>query len=261
MKPIKQKKYNHLFGPIPSRRLGISLGVDLVPYKTCSMNCIYCECGQTTQQTLERKEYVPTLSVIAELDHFLRSRPDLDVITFSGAGEPTLASNLGTIIKHLKTNYPHYAVVVLTNASLLDQKTVRAELRPADIVSPSLDAASSDVFTMIDAPHPRLHIQTIIKGLIRFRQEYSGQLWLEIFILPGINDAHRELEKIKAAIQKIQPDKIQLNTLDRPGLSTQLVKASLEQLQQIAHFFQPFYTEIVSGRKDVDLTLKRHGKS
>jgi len=151
-------KFKHLFGPVPSRRLGISLGIDLVPYKTCTANCVYCECGKTTNLTIERKEYIPTDEILNELDVYLKQAPDLDYITFSGSGEPTLHSKIGEIINFLKKNYPQYKVAVLTNGTLLFHKELRDELKNADIIKPSLDAGSDEIFKKIKRPHENLNL-------------------------------------------------------------------------------------------------------
>ncbi|MFH2218806.1 MAG: radical SAM protein [Pseudomonadota bacterium] len=209
--------YKHIFGPVPSRRLGISLGVDLVPHKTCTLDCVYCECGKTTCLTLERKEYVPPEQINAELDAALSQGPELDVITFSGAGEPTLYSGIGEIIRFIKTRYPKYRVAVLTNGTLLFQPGVREEIIDADIVKVSLDAVSEKGFFRINRPHADLELSGILDGLNRFRKRFERQFWVEVFLLEGFNDSEIELNKIKETLSSLQPDRIQLNTLDRPG--------------------------------------------
>ena len=225
--------YRYLFGPVPSRRLGVSLGIDLVPHKTCSLNCIYCECGATTDLTVERREYVPTDRVLAELDDFLKDKPALDYITFSGSGEPTLHSGIGAIIKHIRVHYPAYRIAVLTNGCLFYTKSVRDEVLDADVIIPSLDAATDRVFRRIDRPHRNLDIGKIISGLISLREEFSGDIWLEVFIVPGINDTDEELAALKSAIGKIRPEKIQINTLDRPGVVDWIRPATAEELAHV----------------------------
>lgn len=210
-------KYKHLFGPVVSRRLGISLGVDIVPYKHCSLNCVYCEVSRTTHLTLKRKSFFPITEIIEELDDFMKDKPELDYITFSGAGEPTLNLELGQIITYIKTNYPDYKLALITNGTLLTEPELRQEVLSCDLILPSLDAASQQSFEIINRPHAKLDIHEIIKGLSELRDEYRGQMWLEIFIVPGINDHLLELEMLKASIRKINPDLVQLNSLDRPG--------------------------------------------
>jgi wyosine [tRNA(Phe)-imidazoG37] synthetase (radical SAM superfamily) len=213
--------YKHLFGPVPSRRLGTSLGVDLVPFKVCSFNCIYCEVGATTNLTLERSEYVPVDAVLAELEDFLSTNPPLDYITFSGAGEPTLNSGIGRIVTHIKERYPQYKLALITNSSLFGDPTLRAEIAAVDLVLPSLDAVSPKVFARLNRPNHALSIDEIVEGLIAFRLESEATMWLEIFLSPGINDTPEELAALKAACSRIQPHSIQLNTLDRPGTDIQ----------------------------------------
>ena len=173
--------YNYLFGPVPSRRLGISLGVDLVPMKTCTLNCVYCECGRTTHLALERKEYVPFDAVKEELTHYFSHNPGPDYVTFSGSGEPTLNSRIGDVVHSIKNQTSDIPIAVLTNGTLLFQKQTCDDIRDATVVIPSLDAATEKVFRKINQPHPQLKIDTIIRGLVQFRKDYSRQIWLEIF--------------------------------------------------------------------------------
>ncbi|HSQ84369.1 MAG TPA: radical SAM protein [Desulfobacterales bacterium] len=253
-------QYNTLFGPVPSRRLGISLGVDLVPMKTCTLNCIYCECGKTSQLTLERKEYVSFETVKKELTHFLAHHARPDYITFSGSGEPTLNSKIGDVIRFLKEQVPDVPVAVLTNGTLFFQKQVRSDIKDAKVVIPSLDAATEKIFKNINRPSPHLHVDKIIDGLIRFRKEYSGKMWLEVFIIPGINDTNEELNILKQVIGKINPDQIHLNTLDRPGSVSSLRAATREELEHVLDVFQmdnativadpPEHKSLISYRKD-----------
>lgn len=246
--------YKYLFGPVPSRRLGMSLGVDLVPHKVCSLNCIYCECGRTTNLTILRKEYIPYDDVVEELKNYMENNPAPDYITFSGAGEPTLNSRIGDILNFIKTNWSDIPVALLTNGSLFNQKQVRTQILKANLVLPSLDAASDSTFHKIDRPFHKIKIEDYIQGLIDFRKEYKGKIWLEILILPDINDSIKELQLLKAAIIKIHPDKVQLNTLDRPGTVNNLRPANKAELQQIVDFWNFNNTEIIASvpeRKDM----------
>jgi len=229
-----KKKYKYLFGPVPSRRLGISLGVDLVPHKTCSFNCVYCECGRTTNLTVTRKEYVPTQTVLSELNQFLSVKPKLDYITFSGAGEPTLHSGIGKIVRFLKDNFPFYQIALLTNGSLFYQPTLINEVKAIDLMLPSLDAATEQIFRKINRSVAELKIEAIIGGLAELRSQFNGQIWLEIFIVPGLNDAENEIAQLKKAIRRIKPDKIQLNTLDRPGTASWVQPADEQLLETVA---------------------------
>lgn len=185
--------YKYLFGPVPSRRLGMSLGVDLIPHKVCTLNCVYCECGATTGLTADRKEYVPAYKVIKELELYFSENRKPDYITFSGAGEPTLNSAIGVVLDWIKENIPDVPAAVLTNGTLLSDPKLRKEILKADLVIPSLDAASPEAFKALDRPHESIRLADYIQGLIDFRKEYSGEIWLEVFILPDYNNDEKNL--------------------------------------------------------------------
>ena len=226
----------HIFGPVISRRLGLSLGVDLIPFKTCSYNCVYCECGPTTLHTITRQEFFPVKDVIAELRNVLASRPHLDSITLAGSGEPTLSLSMGRVITFVKNEYPEYTLSVLTNGSLLIDRAVRAELASADRVIPTLTSVSQETFERIHRPHPSLRIEEIITGMVQFQKTYSGALWLEVFVIPGLNTTPEELAGLKGAIERIHPDRVQLNTVDRPpaeGWVQAAPDAELERVRQL----------------------------
>ncbi len=225
-------EFNYIFGPVASRRLGLSLGVDIVPYKTCTLNCLYCECGPTTKLTIRRAEFVPTEKVIEELDTYLKRSPKFDIITFSGSGEPTLNKTIGKIIKHIKDNYS-YPICVLTNGTLLYRKDVQQDLLMADIVIPSLDSALDETFQKINRPHPHLSLPKIIEGIAQFRRKFNGKLYLEIFIIPNLNDNEKNITALKEAVKKISPDKVQLNSLDRPGAVSWISAAKTQSLIKI----------------------------
>jgi len=230
--------YRHIFGPVPSRRLGLSLGVDLVPHKTCTFDCVYCESGATTCLTMKQEEYVPLNLIRSELEAFLSGSPILDFITFSGSGEPTLHSGIGEIVRFLKTAYPQYKIAILTNSTLLSKPYVRRQILNADLVKVSLDAATEEVFININRPCPGLELRHIIDGLIEFRKEFAKKLWVELFIVPGLNDKTAELLKIKKIIALLKPDKIQLNTLDRPGTESWVTAVNKGNMKNIASFFR-----------------------
>ncbi len=230
--------YKYLFGPVPSRRLGMSLGVDLVPHKVCSLDCVYCECGATTKLTLDRKEYILYDKVIAELDHFFANSPEPDYITFSGSGEPTLNSRLGDVLDFIKAKKSSIPVAVLTNGTLLNQETVREELMKADLVLPSLDAASQTSFQSINKPNSSLDLEKYIQGIVDFSKEFKGKIWLEILILPGYNDSIPDLDKLMDAFLRINPERIQINTLDRPGVEADIRPANREELKKIKDYWE-----------------------
>ena len=238
--------YNYLFGPVPSRRLGMSLGVDLVPHKICSFNCIYCEVGATTDLTVTRKEYVDIKQVKNELDDFLSKDPELDYITFSGSGEPTLNNKLGDIVDYIKEAYPKYKLALLTNSSLLHDPNLRREIMTMDVILPSLDAVTENAFLKVNRPNPDLNVDSIIEGLERLRAEFAGLIWLEILFVKGYNDNERELDKMKEVLKAINPDQIQLNTVDRPGTESWAQPISTTKLKKIKDFLSPLPAKVVA---------------
>ncbi len=238
--------YNHLFGPVPSRRLGMSLGVDLIPHKICSLNCVYCECGSTTTHTLERREYVPVEEIYRELEDFFENHPDPEYITFSGAGEPTLHSHIGEVIGFIKRHRPGIPVAVLSNGTLFYNPEVRAELMQADLVLPSLDAATQNAFSKINRPVKNFNIEQYIQGLLDFSHEFQGEIWMEVLILPGYNDDRENLSAIRKVLYKLNPTRIQLNTLDRPGTVKGLRAATASELKDIVKDWDLKQVEIIA---------------
>jgi wyosine [tRNA(Phe)-imidazoG37] synthetase (radical SAM superfamily) len=231
------KTYRYLYGPVPSRRLGRSLGIDLVPHKICTYDCIYCQIGDTTEKTLARKEYVPAGEIIEEVKRFLNEgAPSADHLSLSGSGEPTLHSQIRSVIEGIKaiTSIP---VAVITNGSLLCEEEVRQDLLRADIVLPSLDAVSSDVFMRINRPRPGFSVEKVIEGLVEFRKVYKGQIWLEILFCKGINDGKEELMRMKKVVDRIQPDLIHLNTVVRPPSEKWAVPLGQREMEEIRAFF------------------------
>jgi wyosine [tRNA(Phe)-imidazoG37] synthetase (radical SAM superfamily) len=224
----------------------MSLGIDLVPHKICSLNCVYCECGATTKLTHDRKEYVPVKEIYEELHDFFRHNPDPDYLTFSGAGEPTLHSHIGEVIDFLKDLRPSVPVAVLTNGTLFADPELRKELMHADLVLPSLDAATDAALQKINRPRRQLKAAAYIDGLVGFSREFQGDIWLEIFLLPGYNDDRENLEALKKAVKRIKPRRIQLNTLDRPGTLEGLHPVPMEQLEEISAFFGMDGVEIIA---------------
>jgi len=239
--------YKYLFGPVPSRRLGMSLGVDLVPKKVCSLNCVYCEVGETTKLTTQRKEYILVKNIISELDDYFKNNPDPDYFTFSGSGEPTLNKGIVEVLKYIKLHRPNIPIAILTNGTMFFDKEVKQAAMLADVILPSLDAATDEVFQKINRPADNLLIKKCIDELISFRKEYKGKIWLEVFILPGYNDSISELIELKKAILDINPDSIQLNTLDRPGTISNLRSATNKELQKIIDFWGIDNVEIIAS--------------
>lgn len=224
---------DHLFGPVFSRRLGHSLGIDLVPFKTCTYDCIYCECGATTGMSATRQEFFPVREVLDELDHYLVSSPGLDYITFSGDGEPTLSLSIGEVIRYLRVRYPSYRIAVLTNASLLNDPAVRLDLLSADLVLPTFSTGNEDTFRAIHRPISGITAQSVLEGIIQFRKEFSGKIWLEVFIIPGMNTSDREMGDLRRVISMMGPDRVQINTLDRPGTERWVSPASLLEIERV----------------------------
>jgi wyosine [tRNA(Phe)-imidazoG37] synthetase (radical SAM superfamily) len=225
------KSRDFIYGPVPSRRLGRSLGVDLVPYKTCSYDCIYCQLGRTTNKTIERKEYVPVDAIIDQLKNKLNSNPDY--ITLSGSGEPTLFSRLEELIRkiHEISDIP---VAVLTNGSLLWRSEVRQSLMRADLVAPSLDAGTEELFNYVNRPCPEIKFDAMLEGLVKFRQEYPGIYWLEVLLLSGLTTVEAQVNALSNCISKIDPNKVQLNTATRPPSEDFALPVPQDQLKEIA---------------------------
>jgi len=221
---------NFIFGPVPSRRLGRSLGIDLVPFKTCTYDCIYCQLGTTTNKTTEIKEWLSIDAVMEQLKGKLSSRPDY--ITLSGSGEPTLFSRIEDLIFRIKsiTNIP---IAVLTNGSLLWLPHVRNALMAADLVIPSLDAGSEGIFQYVNRPHPDISFEKMLNGLVKFSEEYEGQYWLEVFLLAGVTTTETEIKELKACINSIRPDKVQTNTVSRPPAESFAEPVPRKQLEAI----------------------------
>ncbi len=232
---------SYIFGPVPSRRLGLSLGIDLVPFKTCTLDCIYCELGKTATPVSRRAEYVPFAELEVEIKEFFdnnQSAEKIDFITLSGSGEPTLNTALPQVIKllHQLTKTP---IALLTNGTLFSRPDVRQEVQNIDLILPSLDAVSEEILTLLNRPAAGLKSQEIIDGLIDLRREYPGKIWLEILFCAGINDSSEEIERLIQTALQIQPDKIQLNTVVRPGVLAQAQSVSDSFLKSLLPRFGP----------------------
>lgn len=257
---------SYVYGPVPSRRLGRSLGLDLVPFKTCSYDCIYCQLGLTTHKTTQRKQWVPIDDVLADLRAKLDTRPDY--ITLSGSGEPTLCTRLDELIAGIRemTDVP---VAVLTNGSLLWQDDLRREIADADLVVPSLDAGNARMFQQVNRPHRSLAFDEMLDGLIEFRRSFRGKVWLEVFMLDGKTATDAEARQIAEAAARIGPDRVQLNTATRPPAESSAVMVGRERMDEIAALFDPpaeviadyrgvhAQSEFKAGRKNVLDMLQR----
>jgi wyosine [tRNA(Phe)-imidazoG37] synthetase (radical SAM superfamily) len=225
----------HVYGPINSRRLGKSLGVDLIIPKVCPLDCIYCEARATTDLTMERREYVNINEVLEEIDQVLSEIPVPDYITFSGAGEPTLNSGIGQVINHLKKFHPRNKVCLLTNGLLLKDKALQQELAQLDMIIPSLDASNEEEYLKINRPVPGETLVKLVDGIAEFHRNYPAVFMaLEMFIAPGINDSAASLARFETLVKEISPDAVQLNTLDRPGVIAGLKPADDETMDKFA---------------------------
>jgi wyosine [tRNA(Phe)-imidazoG37] synthetase (radical SAM superfamily) len=206
-----------VFGPVPSRRLGRSLGIDPIPSKTCNWNCVYCQLGRSVPLTNQRQEYVPRKQVLAEVQQALAAHQpgEIDWVTFVGSGEPLLHAGLGWLVQQVKesTDLP---VAVITNGSLLYLPEAQRDLTPADAILPSLDAGNPRLYRKINRPWPKLEFQRYVNGLAAFREQYGGKLWLEVMLVKGLNDSQEALEEIALAVHRIQPDQVHLNQPTRP---------------------------------------------
>jgi wyosine [tRNA(Phe)-imidazoG37] synthetase (radical SAM superfamily) len=229
---------SYIFGPVPSRRLGRSLGVDLVPFKTCSYDCIYCQLGKTTNRTIQRGSFVSVDSVIKEIKEVTDQNSDIDYITFSGSGEPTLNADIGQMIETGK-EFTQIPVAVLTNGSLLWNKKVREDLSLADLVVPSLDAFSDEVFRRINRPTADLGIEKVLDGLKIFCGQFDGKIYLEIMLVRNVNDSDEEIKKINQLVKDLRIDKIQLNTVVRPPCDLGAKPLSKKELLKVKALFDP----------------------
>lgn len=237
------RKFRFLFGPIPSRRLGYSLGVDLFPTKVCTHNCPYCECGPTRQLTTRRAEFVPFDDVAAELRAFL-PHAGLDFVTFSGNGEPTLYSRLGDLVRLIR-ELCDTPVAIITNSALIMHADVRADLALADVVMPSLDAVTQAAMDRINMADPSITATAMIEGLVAFRREFSGRIDLEIFFCKGLNDDAAEVELLVDAARRIGADRVQLNTVDRPPAMKLAMPLSRAEMEAIAERFAGLPVEVI----------------
>lgn len=236
MQSRKPPVYHHVYGPVPSKRLGRSLGVDLVPFKVCTYDCIYCQLGRTTEKIVEPRTYAGAEAICEELARKLSSGPPPDYISLAGSGEPTLNTGLGEVIEKIKgmTDIP---LAVLTNGSLLWRDEVRAALAAADLVLPSLDAGDEAMFQRINRPHRDIFFERMIAGLNDFVLSYPGEVWLEVFLLGGVTAMPSEIGKIDRLLQRIRPKRIQLNTVTRPPAEAFALAVSADQMEGAKGWF------------------------
>ena len=239
--------YRYVYGPVQSRRLGRSLGIDLVPFKTCTYDCIYCQLGQTTDKTLERKEYVPIARVLMEVEQKLASGETFDYVSLAGSGEPTLHSGIGSLIRQIGklTEVP---IAVLTNGSLLWMDDVQEALMPASLILPSLDVGRDSLFQRVNRPHSKISFSRMVNGLASFTNRYEGTIWLESLLLEGITGIPREAGKIAAIIKRIAPARTQLNTVVRPAAEMNALPVSKARMLALKDLF-PGKVDIIGEAK------------
>jgi wyosine [tRNA(Phe)-imidazoG37] synthetase (radical SAM superfamily) len=246
---MNRKPLQHIYGPVPSRRLGRSLGIDLVPFKTCTYDCIYCHLGRTTNKTLKRNEYIAVTDVLHELKQKLDCGEAIDYISLAGSGEPTLNSRIGDLILKIKslTDIP---VAVLTNGSLLWMTDVQDALMPADVVLPSLDVGDKLLFRYVNRPHKNISFERMVEGLEDFTNRYKGEVWLEVLLLAGVTGIRDEVEKIATIIERICCTRIQMNTVVRPpadGFATALSRNQMLALKSIFRGEVDIISDIEAG--------------
>jgi len=221
----------HVYGPVPSRRLGQSLGIDPVPLKTCNWNCVYCQLGRSKPMTNERKDYFPPDEIVTEVKEVLASRKpgEIDWVTFVGSGETTLYASIGFLIRQVKmlTSLP---VAVITNGTLFYKPELRQELAAADAVLPTLDAGNEKLYRTINRPHPEITFKRQVEGLKAFRKEYRGNLWIEVMLVRGFNDTEDALKELAGLLEEIQPDEVHILQPDRPPAEVWVKPADKEGL-------------------------------
>ncbi len=241
----KPEGTRYVYGPVPSRRLGMSLGVDIVPPKICTLDCVYCQVGRTTEKSTTRRDFLDINAVLAELKDRLAQDVAVDYVTIGGSGEPTLNSRLGDLIDGIRriTKIP---VAILTNGTLLYRPDVRADCAKADVVVPSLDAGDAAVFQKVNRPAPDISIDKLVDGMRQFRREYKGQIWLEVFLIEGINTDAEQIAKLKRIIEEVRPDKVQVNSAVRPAAEKGIDAIAEERLAAIAQQLGP-HCEVIGA--------------
>ncbi len=247
--------YKYLFGPVPSRRFGRSLGVDLTPYKTCSLDCVFCQLGRTTMRTVNREEYAPTEDVIAEISEWLRRDGKADYITLSGSGEPTLHSRFGEMLEFVRKN-SKIPAVLLTNGTMLHLPEAREAAALANVVKVSLSAWDRVSYGWVNRPHPELEFKELVNGQRAFRTQFKGELWMEVFIVAGMNSTPDDVGRIAALAEEIKPDRIQLNTAVRPPSEEFAEALPAERLASLCHLFSPTAEVIAEFNTKKDTSVR-----
>lgn len=259
--------FKYVYGPVPSRRMGLSVGISPIAKGHCNYSCIYCQLGRTRSMINKREEYFNCEDIIQEFKEYLKDDIEFDVVTIVGEGEPLLYSKLGLLIKELRqlTEKP---IAVITNGALLSEASVREELKEADIVLPSLDACSEEIYKKINRPHGKINFQEVVEGLISFSKEYKGQLWIEIMIVKDINDSRECFLSLKELLNKIDYHRIYINSPVRPPAETFVEQPTKETIEEAVSILggisidklvsEGFYSEIEDDYEAVLSIIKRH---
>jgi len=249
----------NIFGPVISRRLGRSLGVDVVPFKVCTYDCVYCQLGPTTSKSVERGEFVPLETLVAELRQRLDEGLEADYITLAGSGEPTLYSRLGELIAAIKT-MTSIPVAIITNGSLFWRPEVRAEVCGADLLVPSLDVTTAEEFEALNRPAAGIAFEEMMEGLVQLRAEFSGTMWLEVFLLAPLEVDGPQVRRLKTLVDRIAPDRVQLNSVARPAPGSPVQPAPLAALEAVARLLGP-HAEVVAAQPDVAGAAPTHANA
>ncbi len=259
--------FKYVYGPVPSRRMGLSVGISPIAKGHCNYSCIYCQLGRTRSMINKREEYFNCEDIIQEFKEYLKDDIEFDVVTIVGEGEPLLYSKLGLLIKELRqlTEKP---IAVITNGALLSEASVREELKEADIVLPSLDACNEEIYKKINRPHGKINFQEVVEGLISFSKEYKGQLWIEIMIVKDINDSRECFLSLKELLNKIDYHRIYINSPVRPPAETFVEQPTKETIEEAVSILggisidklvsEGFYSEIEDDYEAVLSIIKRH---
>lgn len=249
--------YKYIYGPVPSRRLGFSLGVDIIPFKHCSFNCIYCQIGRTTYLTATRKVYTPTNDILEEIKKALEQKNTIDYITFSGSGEPTLHAELGALI-HGVRRMTALPIAVLTNSSLMDKKDVQDDLACSSVIVPTLCTTHNNTFKKIHRANKTININRIVESLVSFSKNFGGEIWLEVMLIKNINDSEQEIKDLKKAIDHIKPNKVQINTVVRPPLESWAEPVPECTLKHVKKLFGEQAEIVVSVSTPTEQPAHRH---
>ncbi len=244
------------FGPVPSRRLGQSLGISPIPAKTCSLSCVYCQLGTTDKLSIERKSFYPKEVIWDDIKQF-KNHSEIDFITFVGDGEPTLNKDIGWLINKCRDHFDK-PVAVITNGTMLFLNEVRNDLMNADVILPSLDAGNEDTFKRINRPHGRLDFNSMIDGLISLRKEYTGQIWLELMLIKDVNDTDEALFELRNIINRISPDRVYLLTPTRPPVESWVKPSERDRIERAHEIIENAISIYVKEKGEFDHSLYKN---